>query len=305
MKGHMSETLMTAAGTSSSKSKRQLREDEKINLTSSIPFALMHIAGLAAFFFDFNMTMFWLVLGIYYLRMVGVTAGYHRYFSHRTYKTSRWFQFVIAFLAQCSAQKGALWWASHHRHHHKFSDTEDDVHSPSLRGFWWSQVGWIICDKYAPTNWKYIQDFAKYPELRWLNKYYLVPPIIYAVAIFAIWGWAGLFWGFFFSTILLYHGTFSINTLTHMFGRVRYKSGDESKNSMILALITCGEGWHNNHHYYQATANQGWFWWEIDFSYYTLRLLALFGLVWDLRLPPAKVKANTIEAQKAKAKTAA
>ena len=295
MKGHMTDTVLTAAGTATSQ--LRVRDDEKLNWKSSIPFALMHVAGLAAFFFDFNMTMFWLVLGSYYLRMVGVTAGYHRYFSHRSYKTSRWFQFVIAFLAQTSAQKGALWWASHHRHHHKYSDKEEDVHSPSLRGFWWSQVGWIVCDKFVPTNWKYIQDFAKYPELRWLNKYCLLPPILYAAAIFAVWGWAGLFWGFFFSTMLLYHGTFSINTLTHMFGKVRYKSGDESKNSMILALITCGEGWHNNHHYYQATANQGWFWWEIDISYYVLRLLSVFGLVWDLRMPPEKIKANTIKAQ--------
>lgn len=270
---------------------------EAIDWIGSIPFALMHLAGLAAFFFDFNMTMFWLVLGSYYLRMFAITAGYHRYFSHRAFKTSRVFQFILAFLAQTSAQKGALWWASHHRHHHKFSDTDNDVHSPVKKGFWWSQVGWILCDKYYETNWKYIGDFAKYPELKWLNRYSLVPAVIYAVAIFLIWGWAGLFWGFFFSTMLLYHGTFAINTLTHMFGRVRYQSNDGSRNSMLLALITCGEGWHNNHHYYQATANQGWFWWEIDLSYYVLKLLSYFGLVWDLRKPPKHVKAKTIKAE--------
>ncbi|RZA24637.1 MAG: acyl-CoA desaturase, partial [Proteobacteria bacterium] len=211
--------------------------------------------------------MFWLVLGSYYLRMIGVTAGYHRYFSHRSYKTSRWFQFCLAFLAQTSAQKGALWWAAHHRHHHKHSDQHEDIHSPSQKGFWWSQVGWILDKSTEDTNWKYIQDYAKFPELRWLNKYFLVPPTLYALAIFAVWGWQGLFWGFFFSTVMLYHGTFVINSLCHVFGKVRYKSGDDSKNSLLLALITCGEGWHNNHHYYQATANQGWFWWEIDVSY--------------------------------------
>lgn len=272
---------------------------DAINWPTSIPFILMHLAGLAAFFFEFNWTMFWLVLGSYYLRMFGITAGYHRYFSHRAYKTSRVFQFFLAFLAQTSAQKGALWWAAHHRHHHKFSDKPNDIHSPIQRGFWWSQIGWLLCDRYFPTNWSYIGDFAKYPELRWLNRFYLVPPTIYAVAIFLIWGWSGLFWGFFFSTILLYHGTFCINSLTHMFGRVRYQSGDGSRNSMILALITCGEGWHNNHHYYQASTNQGWFWWEIDFSYYVLKILSFFHIVWGLRKPPKHVMERTIASMKA------
>ncbi len=269
----------------------------RIDWVGSIPFFLMHVAGLCAFFFDFNMTMFWLCLGSYYLRMFGVTGGYHRYFSHRAYKTSRPFQFVLAFLAQTSAQKGALWWAAHHRYHHKHSDSPKDLHSPKQDGFWWAQVGWILSPDTTETDMKYIQDFAKYPELRWLNRHFLVPPTLYAVAIYLIWGFPGLFWGFFFSTMLLFHGTFFINSLTHVFGKVRYRSGDESKNSLILALITCGEGWHNNHHYYQATANQGWFWWEVDFSYYTLKLLSLFGIVWDLRMPPAHIKARTIAAE--------
>jgi stearoyl-CoA desaturase (delta-9 desaturase) len=277
---------------------------EDINWFGAVPFIVMHLLGLAAFLFEFNWTMLWLIIGSYYLRMFGITAGYHRYFSHRSYKTSRFFQFVMAFLAQTSTQKGALWWASHHRHHHKYSDTDDDVHSPGKKGFWWSQVGWILCNKYLDTNWKYIGDFNKYPELRWLNRFFLVPPVLYALGIFAIWGWAGLFWGFFFSTMLLYHGTFSINTLTHMIGRVRYHSGDQSKNSFILAMITCGEGWHNNHHYYQATANQGWFWWEIDLSYYALKILSWMGLVWDLRTPPKKVKEKTIKALEMEQKAA-
>lgn len=271
----------------------------KIDISGSIPFIVMHLCGLCAFFFDFNMTMFWLCLGSYYLRMIGITAGYHRYFAHRSYKTSRVFQFMLAFLAETSAQKGVLWWAAHHRHHHKHSDTDKDIHSPVTRGFWYSHIGWIMNGSTEETNWKYIQDFAKFPELRWLNKYFLLPPTLYAVAIWLIWGWSGLFWGFFFSTMILYHGTFFINSLTHVFGRIRYRSGDASKNSFLLALITCGEGWHNNHHYYQATANQGWFWWEIDLSYYSLKLLSWVGIVWDLRLPPAHIKARTIAAEEA------
>ncbi len=292
---------MSMQATAESMMEVQIAEKEKdkdrINPTGAVPFVLVHIAGLAAFFFEFNMTMFWLCLFSYYIRMVGVTAGYHRYFSHRTFKTSRAFQFILAFLAQTSAQKGALWWAAHHRHHHKYSDTEADLHSPKHKGFWWAQFGWVLSKSSNGTDMRYIQDFAKYPELRWLNKYFLVPPTLYAVAIWLIWGTPGLFWGFFFSTVLLYHGTFFINSLTHVFGKVRYKSGDDSKNSMILALITCGEGWHNNHHHYQATANQGWFWWEIDLSYYVIKALSWVGITWDLRLPPPHIKARTIAAE--------
>jgi stearoyl-CoA desaturase (delta-9 desaturase) len=290
----MSEASIDVVRSGKGPSTASINSLDAINWSSSIPFLLMHMAGLSAFFFEFSWSMFWLVVGSYYLRMFGITAGYHRYFSHRSFKTSRVFQFFLAFLAQCSAQKGALWWAAHHRHHHKYSDKENDIHSPIQKGFWWSQVGWLLCDRYFPTNWKYIGDFAKYPELRWLNRFYLVPPTIYAVVILLIWGWAGLFWGFFFSTILLYHGTFSINSLNHLFGRVRYKSGDHSRNSMTLALVTCGEGWHNNHHYYQSSTNQGWFWWEVDLTYYVLKLLSFFKIVWGLRRPPDHVKAKTI-----------
>jgi stearoyl-CoA desaturase (delta-9 desaturase) len=270
-----------------------------LNLLGSVPFLLMHVCALCAFAFAFDRTMLWLVMGSYYIRMVGVTAGYHRYFSHRSYKTSRLFQFCLAFLAQTSAQKGVLWWAAHHRHHHKHSDQIEDIHSPSQRGFWWAQVGWILDRSSQDTDWKYIQDYARYPELRWLDKHALIPPLLFALSILAVWGWQGLFWGFFFSTVLLYHGTFLINSLCHVFGKVRYRSGDDSKNSMILALITCGEGWHNNHHYQQGTANQGWFWWEIDISYYVLKILALAGIVWDLRLPPPHIKARTLAAEAA------
>ncbi len=276
---------------------------ERIDWVGAIPFFLLHVAGFAAFFFDFNLKILGLCLLSYYIRMFGVTGGYHRYFSHRAYKTSRAFQFFLAFLAQSSAQKGVLWWAAHHRHHHKYSDTERDLHSPKQHGFWWAQVGWILSTSSSGTDLKYIQDFAKYPELRWLDKYYLVSPTLLGVACWLLGGWSGLFWVFFFSTVCLFHGTFFINSLTHVFGKVRYDSGDESKNSLILALVTCGEGWHNNHHYYQASANQGWFWWEIDFTYYVLKLLSWVGIVWDLRTPPAHIKARTIasEAQKSRA----
>jgi stearoyl-CoA desaturase (delta-9 desaturase) len=229
--------------------------------------------------------------------MFGITAGFHRYFSHRTYKTSRVFQFVLAWLGTTSAQKGVLWWSAHHRDHHKFSDQPEDLHSPLQKGLWWAHVGWILCPKNDATKFDRIRDFAKYPELRWLNKWHILPPVALAVLLFLVGGSGLLVWGFFVSTVILWHGTFTINSLSHVFGSTRYRTTDTSKNNFLLALLTLGEGWHNNHHFYQSTANQGWFWWEIDGSYYALRVLSLFGLVWDLRTPPKHIRdAHKIDA---------
>ena len=174
--------------------------------------------------------------------------------------------------------------------YHRFSDQEEDVHSPLQRGFWWSHMGWILCDRYTETRYDSIKDFARYPELRWLNRFYVVPPVMLAVALFFIGGFPLLVWGFFVSTTLLWHGTFTINSLSHVFGGRRYKTSDTSRNNWLLALITCGEGWHNNHHYHQNTANQGWFWWEFDPSFYILRLLSFVGVVSDVRTPPEAVR---------------
>ncbi len=258
----------------------------KISFWSSLPFWAVHAAAVGAFFVGFRWTHVVLALVLYYVGMFFVTAGYHRYFSHRSFKTSRAFQFVLAFMAQTSAQKGVLWWAAHHRHHHRFSDTDADLHSPLRFGFWWSHVGWILSAKYNETRTDLIGDFAKYPELRWLNRYHLIPPVALAVALFLIGGWAALFWGFFVRTVMLWHGSFTINSLSHVFGRRRYQTTDTSKNNFLLSLLTCGEGWHNNHHHYMASARQGFFWWEIDATYYVLKMLSWVRIVWDVRQPP-------------------
>jgi stearoyl-CoA desaturase (delta-9 desaturase) len=235
-----------------------------------------------------------LCAALYFLRLFCITAGYHRYFSHRAFRTSRAMQFVLAFGGAMAAQKGALWWAAHHRVHHRFSDQPGDVHSPK-QGFWWSHVGWILCRKNDETRFELIPDLARYPELRFLDQWHLLPPVVLGAACFLAGGWSALFIGFFLSTVLTYHSTFCINSLTHLFGRRRYVTADTSRNSLLTALLTLGEGWHNNHHYYQASANMGFFWWEIDVSYYVLRLLARLGLVWDLRRPPrAVLEANRI-----------
>jgi stearoyl-CoA desaturase (delta-9 desaturase) len=265
--------------------------DEKIDFVTSLPFVGVHIAAaVGVFLVGFKWWYPVLAVATYYVRLFFVTAGYHRYFSHRAYKTSRWFQLILALGATATAQKGVLWWAAHHRDHHKLSDQPGDIHSPRQKGLWWSHVGWIICPKYDATKFERIKDFAQYPELRWLNKYQWVPVVGLAVIMFLIGSWPVLVWGFFVGTVLSWHGTFTINSLSHIFGTVRYASNDDSKNNWLLALLTCGEGWHNNHHYYQSTANQGFYWWEIDLSYYTLKALSLFGIVWDLRTPPKHVR---------------
>jgi stearoyl-CoA desaturase (Delta-9 desaturase) len=257
----------------------------------SVPFFAVHaIAIVGIFWMGWSWKGAALAIGLYYARMLFVTSAYHRYFSHRTFKTSRWFQFVLAFLAQTSSQKGVLWWAGHHRQHHKLSDKPGDVHSMKLDGFLWSHVGWIVSTKHEATAWEEIPDLAKYPELRWLNRWHLVPVVTFAVATWLVGGWFGLLWGFFVSTTILWHGTFTINSLCHWFGRRRYNTTDESKNSLTFALVTLGEGWHNNHHYYPRAVNQGFYWWEIDITYYVLRLMSAVGLVWDLHVVPKKIR---------------
>ena len=266
-----------------------LRDGARIPLLRALPFFSAHLACFAALFIEFHWWYLLLALGLYYARMFFVTAGYHRYFSHRSFKTGRAFQFILAFMAMTSSQKGVLWWAAHHRHHHRYSDTEEDLHSPTLRGFWWSHVGWILSDRYDKTQVDLIRDFYKYPELRWLNRYFLVPPVALAAVLFLAGGLGALIWGFFISTVMLWHGSFTVNSLAHVFGRRRYPTTDTSKNSFLLALLTLGEGWHNNHHHFMASARQGFFWWEIDGTYYLLKALSWVGIVWDLRQPPAAV----------------
>jgi stearoyl-CoA desaturase (Delta-9 desaturase) len=212
-------------------------------------------------------------------------------FSHRSYKTSRWFQFVLALGATFTAQKGVLWWAAHHRVHHKLSDMPGDLHSVKQSGFWWSHMGWILARDLEGTDYSRIKDFSKYPELRWLDRWWLVPPVAAGVIAFAIAGFWGLIWAFAVPQVLCWHGTFTINSLSHVWGNRRYATDDDSRNNLVLAFVTMGEGWHNNHHHYQVAARQGFFWWEIDCTYYVLRVLAAVGLVWDLHGVPDHIKA--------------
>ena len=257
-----------------------------------LPFITVHLVCLAIFWVDVQ-PIDWIICGaLYVIRMFGITAGFHRYFSHRSFKTSRGFQFFLAFLGQSSAQRGVLWWAAKHRYHHKYSDTEHDVHSPVQHGFWYSHVLWIFSKRGRITDYRLIKDFQKYPELVWLDKWDRIPPVLLGVLVWAIAGWSGLVVGFFVSTVLLFHGTFTINSLSHVIGKQPYVTGDDSRNNWLLAIITLGEGWHNNHHHFPSATPQGFRWWQIDITYYILKILSIFRVVWDLRLPPAHVVAG-------------
>jgi stearoyl-CoA desaturase (delta-9 desaturase) len=259
---------------------------------SAIPFVLAHLACLAAIWTGVTWTAVALAVALYWLRIFAVGAGYHRYFSHRAFATGRVFQFVLALLSQSTAQKSVLWWAAKHRHHHLHSDTPSDVHSPRQRGFFYSHVGWIFSPRHDATDFVKIEDFARFPELRWLHRFELAPAVVLALICLAIGGWSGLVVGFFWSTVALYHATFCINSLAHVHGGRRYVTGDDSRNNWLLAFFTMGEGWHNNHHAFQSSVRQGFRWWEYDGTFYVLKALSWARLVWNLKLPPREVVRN-------------
>ena len=268
-----------------------------------IPFVAMHVTCLGVFIVGWSWTAVVSTLGLYLIRMFAITGFYHRYFSHRTFKTSRWGQFLFAALGATAVQRGPLWWAAHHRHHHRHSDQPADPHSPRHHGFLWSHMGWFTARTHFATNVRLVRDLAKFPELCFLDRFDILVPFFFASAVYAFGALLATFapalgtngpqmlvWGFFLSTMLLYHGTYTINSLAHQIGSQRYNTHDGSGNSLFLAILTLGEGWHNNHHHYPASTRQGFYWWEIDPTYYILIALSWTGLVWDLKPLPDHVR---------------
>ena len=267
---------------------RQEHSDD-IAYPSSTAFLLLHLACFAAFWTGVTPRAVVLGVVLYLVRIFAIGAGYHRYFSHRAFRTGRVFQFVLAFLAQTTAQNSVLWWAALHRRHHLYSDTAEDTHSPRRRGFFYAHVGWIFDAKHTKTDLVRVSDLAAFPELVWLDRFELVPAVLTAGLCFLVAGWPGLVVGFLWSTVLVYHSTFCINSLAHVHGKKRFVTGDDSRNNWFLALLTMGEGWHNNHHACQSSVRQGFRWWEVDATFYVLRGLSWIGVVWDLKLPPEQL----------------
>jgi stearoyl-CoA desaturase (delta-9 desaturase) len=275
---------------------------DRIDWLRTLPFVAMHLACLGVFWVGVSPFALGVAAALYALRMFAVTGFYHRYFAHKTFRASRPVQFVFAVIGSASVQRGPLWWAAHHRNHHRHADTPLDAHSPQ-QGFWWSHMGWFLTRRGFRTDWAVIPDLARFPELRVLDRFDVLVPVLLAVALYFCGEWLGsahpdlhtngpqlLIWGFFVSTVLLFHATVTINSVAHRFGTRRYATRDTSRNNWLLALITFGEGWHNNHHFFPGTARQGFRWWEVDFTYYALRLLALCRIVRELKPIPAWVK---------------
>ncbi len=259
---------------------------------SATAFALVHLGCFAAFWTGVGASALALAAALYLIRMFAITAGYHRLFSHRSYRTSRPFQFLLAFLAESSSQSGVIWWAAKHRAHHRSSDTPEDVHSPAQHGFWFAHLGWIFKHPEQDPDLSLVPDLMRFPELVWLDRHKFAPPLLLGLFCLLVGGWQGVVVGFCWSTVATWHATFAINSLAHVHGSQRYVTGDDSRNSFWLALVTLGEGWHNNHHWFQGSTRQGFHWWEVDATYYLLRLLSWVGLVWDLKTPPVEVIAG-------------
>jgi stearoyl-CoA desaturase (Delta-9 desaturase) len=277
--------------------------ENQIDWPRVIPFVCLHLACFAIIFVGFSWFALAFAVVLYVIRMFAITAFYHRYFAHKAFKTSRAGQFIFAILGASAVQRGPLWWASHHRNHHAHSDEQIDDHSPHQHGFLWSHIGWFLSRANFSTQLDRVKELAHFPELRFLDRFDIIIPIALGASIYELGealqisaphlntnGLQLFVWGFILSTVLLYHGTFCVNSLAHVWGKRRYATRDHSRNNALIALITLGEGWHNNHHHFPGSAKQGFYWWEIDFTYYGLRLLAALGIIWDLKTVPIAIK---------------
>jgi stearoyl-CoA desaturase (delta-9 desaturase) len=276
---------------------------DRVEWARIVPFILMHAVCLCTIWVGWSPVAVTVAVVGYFVRMFAITGFYHRYFSHRSFKTSRAAQFIFGVLGASAVQRGPLWWAAHHRHHHAYSDRPEDVHSPLQHGFIRSHMGWFLTRKGFTPDLRRVRDLMQFPELRWLDRFDILVPVALAVTLFVVGvllenfapdlgttGWQMLVWGFFISTVACYHGTYTINSLSHVFGRQRYRTGDTSRNNWLLALVTLGEGWHNNHHHYPSATRQGFYWWELDITYYVLSVLSWFGIVWELKPVPVSAR---------------
>ena len=282
-------------------------DQDKVDWSRVIPFVGLHLGCLLVLVTGTSWTAVAVAAGLYLVRMFAITAFYHRYFSHRAFATSRAMQFAFAAIGSSAIQRGPLWWAAHHRKHHKHSDTPRDRHSPKHQGLLWAHMGWFTTRSGFQTDLRQVRDFARFPELRFLDRFDTVVPLLLALTLFFggevlaahapglnTNGWQLLAWGFFLSTTVLFHVTSLVNSAGHLIGSRRYATGDDSRNSLWLAILTLGEGWHNNHHHYPVAARQGFFWWEVDISYYALRMMQFVGLIHGLRSVPAATRSDTI-----------
>jgi stearoyl-CoA desaturase (delta-9 desaturase) len=268
-----------------------------------VVFWVVQVSALLVFVVPFSAGYIGLWAVSHFLRAVGLTLAFHRYFAHRAFQMNRVARFVWACIGTAAMQKGPLWWAGHHVNHHRFADREGDPHSPMISGVYYAHIGWFLNDakhNVIEASNPVIRDFSKAPEILWLDRLFFVPPILLALAIYLAGGMPWLVWGFCLPTVTLAHATFAINTVNHLFGSRRFDTIDESRNNVVTALFAAGEGWHNNHHRYQRAARNGFYWWEFDPTWYVIRLMEMVGLAWDVQPVPARiyVEARAIRARR-------
>ncbi|MDR3492639.1 MAG: acyl-CoA desaturase [Gammaproteobacteria bacterium] len=284
---------------------------DKIDWIRALPFILLNLSCLLVFFVGYSAVAVITALVLWVVRVFFIGAFYHRYFSHRTYKANRFWQFIFAIMGASAAQRGALWWATHHRHHHVASDQPEDAHSPVQHGFLWSHVGWFLSEKNYYYNPERVADLTKFPELVFLDKFDGLVPMLLALCLYIAGsllhhfmpslgtsGFQMLVWGFSISTIVLFNTTVTINSISHIYGKRRFETKDNSHNSFLLALLTLGEGWHNNHHHYPSAARQGFMWWEVDITYYILKLMEKLHIISDVRNVPKAILGKNLAVKK-------
>ncbi|MDR1989155.1 MAG: acyl-CoA desaturase [Acidobacteriaceae bacterium] len=268
-------------------------------------FWLVQASALLVFFVPFTWPLVALWAVSHFLRAMGLTLSFHRYYAHRSFQMNRVARFIWTFIGVAAMQKGPLWWAGHHVNHHRFADREGDPHSPMVSGVYYAHIGWFLNDakhdRIEATN-PVIRDFSKVPEIAFLDRYFFLPPLMLAVTMFAIGGWPWLVWGFCLPTMTLAHSTFAINTVNHMFGSRRFDTIDESRNNPITAIFAVGEGWHNNHHRYQRSARNGFYWWEFDPTWYAIRTMQAVGLAWNVQPVPERIYAEAKATRERRAK---
>jgi stearoyl-CoA desaturase (delta-9 desaturase) len=275
-----------------------------LTLIPMVVFWLVQASVVLVFAVPFAWSLVGLWAVSHFLRAIGLTLAFHRYFAHRAFQMNRVTRFIWTFIAVSAMQKGPLWWAGHHVNHHKFADRDGDPHSPSVSGVYYAHIGWFLNDakndRLEASN-PVVRDFSNFPEIYWLDRLNAVPPLALAIAMYLIGGFPWLVWGFCAPTMTLAHSTFAINTVNHMFGSRRFETIDESRNNLITAFFAAGEGWHNNHHRYQRAARNGFYWWELDLTYYAIRAMAAVGLAWDLQQVPARIyeEARAVKAKRA------
>jgi stearoyl-CoA desaturase (delta-9 desaturase) len=263
-----------------------------ISLLAVVVFWTVQASVLLVFLVPFSWGLVAVWAASHFLRAVGITLAFHRYYAHRSFQMSRPARFVWTLIATAAMQKGPLWWAGHHVNHHRFADRDGDPHSPMVSGVYYAHIGWFLNDakhdRLEPSN-PVIRDFSGAPEIAWLDHYYFAPPLALAALMYLAGGMPWLVWGFCVPTVTLAHATFAINTVNHMFGSRRFDTIDESRNNVLTALFAAGEGWHNNHHRYQRAARNGFYWWELDLTWYVIRLMGFVGAAWDIQPVPERI----------------